>query len=123
LKFEALSDAMLREANTAASVLSKFEASSEAISIAAYSLVAPCIREMAQKSFDQRSSLITESVVNPFTLLASACDPCIAEQRQMSGKRGLCGFERIAQFTDTQLALAQRCDYAQASRIAKSFRE
>jgi hypothetical protein len=43
---------VLREANIAASVLSKFEALSEAISIAAYSLVALCIREMAQESFD-----------------------------------------------------------------------
>jgi hypothetical protein len=51
-KFEALSDAMLLKANIAASVLSKFETLSDAISVAAHSLVAPCIREMAQKSFD-----------------------------------------------------------------------
>jgi hypothetical protein len=47
-----LSNAILPEANTAASVLPKFEALSEAISVAAHSFVAPCIREIAQKSFD-----------------------------------------------------------------------
>ncbi len=41
----------------------------------------------------------------------------------MSRKRGLRGFERIAQFTNTQLALAQRGDYAQASGIGESFCE
>jgi hypothetical protein len=43
---------MLLKANIAASVLSKFEASSDAISVAAHSLVAPGVREMAQKRFD-----------------------------------------------------------------------
>jgi len=47
-----LLNSILLEANTAASVLSKFQALSDAISVAAYSLVALCIREMAQKSFD-----------------------------------------------------------------------
>jgi hypothetical protein len=41
----------------------------------------------------------------------------------MSRKRGLRGFKRIAQFTNAQLALAQRSDYTQASGIGKSFRE
>jgi hypothetical protein len=41
----------------------------------------------------------------------------------MSRKRGLRGFKRIAQFTDAQLALAQRGDDTQASGISKSFRE
>jgi len=51
-KFSALSDAMLGKADIAASVFSKFEALSEAVSVAAYSLVALCIREVAQESFD-----------------------------------------------------------------------
>jgi hypothetical protein len=51
-KFQAFSDAMLLEPNIAASVLSKFEALSKAISVAAHSLVALGIREMAQESFD-----------------------------------------------------------------------
>jgi len=122
-KFPTLLNAILLEANTAASVLSKFQALPEAISVPANALVAPCIREMAQKSFDEGSGLITESIVNPFTLLASACDSCVAEQRQMSRKRGLRGFERVAQFTDAQLALAQRGDHAQSSGIGESFRE
>jgi hypothetical protein len=41
----------------------------------------------------------------------------------MSRKRGLRGFERIAQFTNAQLALAQRGNYAQPSGIGESFRE
>jgi hypothetical protein len=41
----------------------------------------------------------------------------------MSRKRGLGGFERIAQFTNAQLALTQRSDYAQAGGIGESFRE
>jgi hypothetical protein len=43
---------MLLEPNIAASVRSKFEALSKAISVAAHSLVAPGTREMAQESFD-----------------------------------------------------------------------
>jgi hypothetical protein len=43
---------MLLEANIAASVLSQFEALSDAIRVAAHSLVTLCIRKMAQKSFD-----------------------------------------------------------------------
>ena len=101
----------LLKANIAASVLSKFEALSDAISVAAHSLVAPCIHEIAQESFSQRSCLITESIVNPFTLLARARDPRVSEQRQMSGERRLRGFECIAKFTHAQLALAQRGDY------------
>jgi hypothetical protein len=41
----------------------------------------------------------------------------------MSRKRGLRGFERIAQFTNAELALAQRGNYAQPSGIGESFRE
>ena len=41
----------------------------------------------------------------------------------MSRKRGLRGFERIAQFTNAQLALAQRGNDAQPSGIGESFRE
>jgi len=41
----------------------------------------------------------------------------------MSRKRGLRGFERIAEFTNAQLALAQRGDYAEPSGISESFRE
>jgi hypothetical protein len=47
-----LLNAIWLKANTAAPVLSKFQALSEAISVPANALVAPCIREMAQKSFD-----------------------------------------------------------------------
>jgi hypothetical protein len=43
---------MLRKPNIAASVLSKFEALSDAISVAAHSLVAPGVPEMVQESFD-----------------------------------------------------------------------
>jgi hypothetical protein len=43
---------MLLKPNVAASVLSKFEALSEAITVAAHSLVALGIGEMAQESFD-----------------------------------------------------------------------
>jgi hypothetical protein len=43
---------VLLKPNIAASVLSKFEALSDAISVTADSLVAPRIREMAQESFD-----------------------------------------------------------------------
>jgi hypothetical protein len=50
--FQALSDAGLLKANIAASVLSKFEAFSKTIIVAAHLLVALCIREMKQKSFD-----------------------------------------------------------------------
>ena len=103
---------MLLKANIATSVRSKFKALSEPISVAANSLVATCIGEMTQKSFYQGGDLITEPIVNPFTLLASARDPRVPKQRQVSRKRGLRGFERIAQFTNTQLALAQRGDYA-----------
>jgi hypothetical protein len=39
---------------------------------------------------------MTESIVNPFTLLAGTRDRRVAEQCQMSRKRGLRGFERIA---------------------------
>jgi hypothetical protein len=43
---------LLLEANIAASVLSKLEALSEPISVAAHSPVVLRIREMAQESFD-----------------------------------------------------------------------
>jgi len=43
---------MLQKANIAASVLSKYETLSDTISVAANSLVALGITEMAQKSFD-----------------------------------------------------------------------
>jgi hypothetical protein len=43
---------MRLKANIAASVLSKSEALSDAVSVSSHSLVALCIREMAQKSFD-----------------------------------------------------------------------
>ena len=95
-KFQAFPDAMPLEPNIAASILPKFEALSDAIGVAVHLLVAPAIREVAQESFDQRSGLTTESVINPFALLASARDPRVAQQRQMSRKRGLCGFECIA---------------------------
>ena len=41
----------------------------------------------------------------------------------MSRKRGLRGFECVAQFTDTQLALTQSGDYPQSRGIGESFRE
>jgi hypothetical protein len=47
-----LLNAILLETNTAASVLSKFQALSEAISVPANALVPPCVREMVQKGFD-----------------------------------------------------------------------
>jgi len=43
---------MLLKPDIAASVLSKFEAFSDAISVAAHSLVVLVIREMAQEVFD-----------------------------------------------------------------------
>jgi hypothetical protein len=43
---------MLLKPNIAASVLSKFEALSDAISVATHSLVSLGIREVAQESFD-----------------------------------------------------------------------
>ena len=41
----------------------------------------------------------------------------------MSRKRGLRGFECVAEFTNTQLALAQSSDDAQARGIGQSFCE
>ena len=41
----------------------------------------------------------------------------------MSGKRGLRDFQCVAQFTDTQLALAQRGDDPQARGIGESSGE
>jgi len=52
LKIEAFPDAVLLKPNIAASVLPKFEALSDAIGVAAHSLVAPGIRKVAQESFD-----------------------------------------------------------------------
>jgi len=43
---------VLLKPNIAASILSKFEALSDAIGVAAHSLVAPGIRKVAQESFD-----------------------------------------------------------------------
>ena len=51
-EFQAFPAAVLLKPNIAASVLSKFETLSDAIGVAADSLVAPGIREMAQESFD-----------------------------------------------------------------------
>jgi hypothetical protein len=93
----------LVKAKIAASALTQFESSLDAIGVAADALVLSRVGEMLKETLSEWRSVRAESVVNPSAFLAGLDKASAVQKRQMSRRGGLRRLKRVAQLANAKL--------------------
>ena len=112
----------LGKSTNTATVLTDFQALFQALGVAPQSLVGIQCGLMVRKERVQRFGLAwLNAVINPFASLTRRDKSRLSNGLQMSRKRGLAHLHCIRQLANTQLALSQCGENANARRVGQGF--